>query len=138
MDDYYQYGSRNEVLLALGYSSYEDYLGSELWAGIRERVLTRDGHKCRLCDKRAATCIHHIDYSRETMLGEKIDLMYSLCYGCHQRLEFDSTAPGRKLKFSSVVSKTLRLMKAKGKKPRGKPWIGLRHRDKWRRRRGGY
>lgn len=36
------YVERDEVLKALGFSSYAAYLGSDLWAGIRARVLRRD------------------------------------------------------------------------------------------------
>ncbi len=55
------------------------------FGGLRERVLERDGHTCRGCgasgrDKRSIV-VHHRRPGRS-----RLDLMISLCPGCHARI----------------------------------------------------
>lgn len=127
------YDERDVNLAMMGYSSYEEYLDSDLWQTIRLRVLERDNHLCRVCDKpeRPAACVHHTSYAVSVLKGEDISSLYSLCHGHHLTVEFDSTVPGRKLHLKSVVKKTARHLKFKDKKRRpSKPWIGLKHKKK--------
>ena len=57
----------------------------EYFGGLREMVLERDGYRCRVCDrpgtgKRSITVHHRVP-------GEsKLQLMISLCPGCHARV----------------------------------------------------
>jgi 5-methylcytosine-specific restriction endonuclease McrA len=81
------YGQRGKTLLALGYPSYQLYLESELWAGIRKRVIERDGQLCRVC-KFLAKEVHHTDYLEDTLTGANLDHMLSLCARCHHKIEF--------------------------------------------------
>lgn len=128
------YEERGRILKKMGYGTYQSYLESELWVSIRQRVLERDKNKCRLCDK-PANIVHHAGYTLEQLQGKADHLLFSLCHGCHKRLEFDLTEPKRKLCVSSVVAKTLTWLKAKGKKrKRSKPWLGLRHKRKYQQR----
>jgi hypothetical protein len=81
-------GCGNPKVLALGLCSTcytlkrqdEEYFG-----GLREAVLERDGHRCRVCDasgrnKRSITVHHRIP-------GKSVlSLMISLCPGCHAKV----------------------------------------------------
>lgn len=81
------YSDRNRLVVELGYENYNDYLSSPLWAGIRTRVLAHLNPICRLCGK-AGKQIHHLNYSRDTLLGKKLDGMIVLCYRCHRKCEY--------------------------------------------------
>lgn len=81
------YERRGEALHGAGYTRYEDYLKGEEWRAIRGRKLKKRP-QCLLCG-RAATQVHHLDYSEPTLLGMHMDLLVSLCDGCHEDLEYD-------------------------------------------------
>lgn len=69
-------------------SRYQDYLGSEVWKSIRQKILDRDGYRCRICGKR--TCVvHHRNYDSATMSGDSLDSLISLCRGCHKSVHRD-------------------------------------------------
>lgn len=82
------YESRNEILKEIGYESYSDYLDSPLWKTIRVKVLDRDKKKCYICEG-GASVVHHHSYQKETMAGEDMGKLYSLCPLCHYSIEFD-------------------------------------------------
>ena len=88
---------RQVILEDLGFKNYNQYLKSDLWKTIRERVLERDG---RVCKGRAHAMmlqlaspdeaaqftelhVHHYRYDRDTLLGENIDDLITLCSKCH-------------------------------------------------------
>lgn len=81
-------------------SNYELYLRSELWAGIRLRVLTRDNHECCVC-LGLATQVHHLAYDRDTMRGRSIRRLVSMCAGCHREIEFDKDGNKRHLHMAN-------------------------------------
>lgn len=82
------YAARDANLRALGFSSYQAYLASEMWAEIRGKVLERDGEKCRLCGKPAGQ-VHHTSYAREVLAGRDLHRLAAICGGCHLYIEFD-------------------------------------------------
>lgn len=86
-DRYGAYRRRNKRLRDMGFSSYEDYLLSELWAAIRVKVLARDGRKCQACGK-PASIAHHSSYSKGTLDGQNLRGIWSLCRPCHKFIEF--------------------------------------------------
>lgn len=79
--------ARNARLLKLGYSSYADYLSSDLWKTIRGKKLQKYP-SCLLCGKPAGE-VHHLSYDQETMLGTKDFCLVQLCGDCHHLIEFD-------------------------------------------------
>jgi hypothetical protein len=85
----------------LGFSTYQEYLKSDLWKQIRAKVLLRDGGLCRLCGK-PASCVHHQSYVLNVMSGERLDDLYSVCDPCHLLVEFASD--GKKRPFKKVTS----------------------------------
>lgn len=80
------YAQRNLLLPQLGFSTYNAYLASALWAEIRDAVLDRDDHQCRLCGDKT-NVVHHLDYSRETLLGDTLDGLAAICRECHGKIE---------------------------------------------------
>ncbi len=80
------YRERNRNLHAMGYSSYAEYLQSDLWKGIRSRVLLPDT-KCYICD-RLATQLHHTAYRKCDLEGRDLRRLIPLCHPCHERIEF--------------------------------------------------
>jgi hypothetical protein len=71
-------------LRALGFASYEDYLRSSHWKGIR-RLFWASGRskQCVCCDK-AGRALHHFDYG---CLGhETLDDLVLVCEPCHSEI----------------------------------------------------
>ncbi len=66
---------------------YAEYLQSPLWKLIRERVLIRDDWECQMCGKQADV-VHHKSYKPEVLAGKKDSELVSLCFGCHNDIEF--------------------------------------------------
>lgn len=82
------YEARDRTLLAMGFSSYREYLASDLWAGIREQVRARCHYRCRMCKGRA-TQVHHLSYTRPVLEGKDPQQLIALCGRCHKKVEFD-------------------------------------------------
>lgn len=82
-----EYRERHRVLSDLGFLSYEEYLASPLWQGIRLRKLKEDNH-CWGCGRPGCWQVHHADYSRETLLGESLMGLRTICDRCHKWAEF--------------------------------------------------
>ena len=97
------YRLRYDNLVALGFSSYPDYLDSRLWLSIRARVLARDLGRCICCD-RPAVSVHHITYNLSVLRGEQDDQLVSVCLGCHKTIEFWH---GKKLSSGPIILKKL-------------------------------
>lgn len=134
------YVDRDSNLRDLGYRGYGDYLESVAWACIRLQVIKRDRGLCIICSKNAAA-VHHVNYSKETLRGDTLDHLYSICNGCHKEVELDKE--GNKRSFKDARNKFWQMVKAsKGKgrvlnkaerrklgldKGGGRPAIGLAH-----------
>lgn len=81
------YAERAAAVKRLGFSSYQAYLDSPLWAEIRQRVLLRDRGECRTCG-RPAVQVHHAQYDEATLAGAILRHLAAICSGCHRRVEF--------------------------------------------------
>lgn len=81
------YQRRTESLAMLGFTSYADYLRSDLWKKIRARVLRLNRGACRSCSN-PATEVHHRHYSIDVMSGEDIRSLAAVCRNCHKTSEF--------------------------------------------------
>lgn len=84
-----------KIIERLGFATYPEYLASPLWKGIRAKVLARDKHSCVRCHEKAVQ-VHHLQYSMDTLRGDCLDFLASLCRACHEHGEFDG---GRKVKL---------------------------------------
>ena len=87
------YARRNELLLELGFLSYEEYLASDLWQKIRLETMTRANWHCDVCHLAKAVSVHHRDYNRRALTVGGEDL-YAICLACHEDVEITPT--GRK------------------------------------------
>jgi hypothetical protein len=102
----YQPRSFKRCLKHLGFQSYQEYLQSDLWKSIRERVLVRDNRICKACNAQANT-VHHLIYNFKVLSGEFDDALVALCIDCHKRIEFDRNDKKRDLKHANQVLKSL-------------------------------
>ncbi len=100
--DVSHYLKRNRLLKKLGFGSYREYLMSDLWREIREKVFAAKGRVCFLCPA-AATEIHHCRYAKSDLLGRRMIGMFPLCGKCHHAVEFDPS--GRKLSMPQMRHK---------------------------------
>ena len=62
------------------YKKYYDYINSEEWQELRQKILKRDGYKCQICNK-SANHVHHLTYVHFTK--EYMFELVSLCEMCH-------------------------------------------------------
>lgn len=60
---------------------HNEYLRSPQWRSLRAKVLARDSGQCRLCEKKAATQVHHLTYAR--WRHERDFDLVSVCDDCH-------------------------------------------------------
>lgn len=90
------YKDRNVLLLQLGYNSYDEYLQSPLWYGIRKRGFEYHGKVCMLC-KGTAVALHHIGYGMDVLTGKCLDSLAPLCNECHVKVEFRTNGNKRTL-----------------------------------------
>lgn len=65
---------------------YQEYLHSQEWKNIREEILERDGHKCKLCGSTENLRVHHKSY--ECLYEEECAMqdLITLCEKCHGEL----------------------------------------------------
>ena len=59
------------------------------WNELRSAVITRDGHKCRLCGERENLSIHHIIHKEKTGPDSLRNLL-TLCASCHTQMHLDT------------------------------------------------
>jgi len=88
-----KYKTRNNILEELGYDDYGDYLKSDLWSEIRDRVLKESGYQCICCgkqklDETLVMQVHHMVYSKENLSGESLYGLVAICRSCHAKAEF--------------------------------------------------
>ena len=95
---YNAYHERNVLLSHIGFTDYGEYLASNLWKSIRKKILAARP-LCRFCDN-IATCVHHMSYAENILLGKELKGLVPLCHGHHHYLEFDSN--GNKRDFGSM------------------------------------
>lgn len=78
--------NKSKIFARLGFASYDEYLESDFWKAIRERVFAEKGKKCVKCGKPANT-VHHSRYDRATLMGETIESLFPVCRKCHIEAE---------------------------------------------------
>lgn len=83
-----------KTLLFMAKANGGRLLGSVSWKVVRELVLFRDGHECKLCGKKSELHIHHTDYP-----DWDLDKLVTLCADCHM-----SQPKRRRRKISDVKS----------------------------------
>lgn len=99
--------SRNLLIQKLGFASYSAYLDSDLWKGIRERVLARDRGICQVC-KGPGSQAHHRVYALVGLLGKRIENIVTICRACHQLVEFANDGSKRSVRSARAAYRRLR------------------------------
>lgn len=123
------YLDRNNVLAGMGFTTYAAYLASDIWAGIKARVLVPGRTGCALCRSRARV-VHHHAYTAENLAGVSLAGMYPLCFGCHETVEHGRG--GRKLSFPAVRRKFAALLLLR--KAAGAAETPKKTKPRWKRR----
>lgn len=64
--------------------AYDEYLKTQHWRELRERILWRAGFRCRLCETHQGPIdVHHLTYERR---GCEFDSdLIALCRDCHTK-----------------------------------------------------
>lgn len=97
-----EYRRRAANLSKLGYKNYSSYLNSPRWRVIRRKVIA--AATCACCKRRPPRQVHHLDYSEETLLGERLFGLLPVCGGCHRRIEFHSNGDKRSFAQARVTA----------------------------------
>lgn len=81
------YEDRRLLVADLGFTTYREYLRSDLWKSIRSRVFEEKSRNCcnRKCQKKA-TCVHHEFYTASALEGSCIRYLWPLCDTCHSKV----------------------------------------------------
>lgn len=80
------YQKRDVVLRAMGFDSYNQYLNSELWSDIRQKII--GAHRvCWKCDS-LASVVHHRRYDLPTLMGLDLCGLVAVCQDCHEEAEY--------------------------------------------------
>jgi len=80
------YADRKVFLAEVGFKTYRSYLASDLWKGIRAKVL-RERPACEFCGS-PATQVHHSSYWPAVLRGEATKALHPTCASCHKAGEF--------------------------------------------------
>jgi len=86
MSKYKTYYNRDKKLKLLGFDSYQEYLKSDLWESIRNKVLKLEGYKCCVCGKKANQVHHRTSLSG--LAGKNLQSLRAVCQHCHYLAEF--------------------------------------------------
>lgn len=125
----FHYTLRNIFLKELGYKSYKEYLQSQDWKSIRDNIL-KESPNCILCENKAVL-LHHTKYDISALLGLRKHVLASLCYHCHEKIEFEEKD---KNGLSEANSKLFTLAR---KTKLGKSWLKAYHKGLSMERLGG-
>lgn len=110
------YGERNRLLLSMGFGSYQEYLRSPLWQGIRRAVL-HGRPACVRCGGRSALA-HHVRYTRENLSGRSMDGLVPMCWDCHREIEFGPDGAKRSPREAELAASKKSPHKRKKKRDR--------------------
>lgn len=71
---------------------YNQYLQSDVWKDLRQRIFARDSFLCQVCLKNKATAVHHLSYDSLFNPNQKKDFAFnliSICNECHSIIHYD-------------------------------------------------
>jgi hypothetical protein len=94
------WAERQGYLRDLGFGAYLDYLESDLWRSIRERVFA-ESRECFACG-RYATQVHHERYTPENLSGRSLAGLWRVCGSCHHLAEFSKDGSKRTLQEANA------------------------------------
>jgi len=102
------YEKRNRILKKLGFRDYAEYLQSELWSEIRQKVIQDSRGSCRICGNRKSLQVHHKKYTLLNLSGKRTRGLVVLCNGCHYSAEFKNGEKRTLPEVQKVFKRTLR------------------------------
>lgn len=76
-------GYMDRLALRVKGFSYERFLQSNYWQKVRQRVLKRDGFKCRICKNGSELHVHHDTYKNHFQEHKHLGDLLTLCKDCH-------------------------------------------------------
>lgn len=107
------YDRRDSNLRSLGFSSYREYLMSDLWRQVKIKAFQKHGNKCIGCGGMAQT-FHHTRYFQSVLKGENLGYLKPICHDCHREIEFHERT-GKKMKITYANKILIRKRKAKNR-----------------------
>jgi len=66
--------------------TYQTYLETPLWRGIRRRVIADRGRYCEACGSRRKIQVHHSIYERYILEGKSTVGLVVVCEPCHKKI----------------------------------------------------
>ena len=69
------------------YGKYLNYLESEIWLNLKNKIKKRDKNKCTKCNSNLNLQVHHLTY--ENLFNEKDEDLITLCSKCHKDFHKD-------------------------------------------------
>lgn len=93
-----EYTVRENALKSLGFATYEDYLISGLYTGIRKHFFAIN-KVCFVCGGKPDQ-IHHQSYKVKVLTGIESKYLYAICRVCHTECEYEG---GNKLSPSQAT-----------------------------------
>ena len=100
---------RNDSLSRLRFATYRDYLKSDLWRSIRDKLLPAT---CECCSE-PATVVHHTSYALDVMKGENKIHLHPVCNSCHGRAKGRTSTIAKKPACSSCGVRGVKFRKKK-------------------------
>lgn len=76
----------NNIRKYLEFDNYQEYLASDLWQSIRQRVFEQKGKFCNYCKSTNRLQIHHLSYSANVLAGKNIVPLIVVCNECHFKI----------------------------------------------------
>ena len=90
------------------YPQYERYIKSSKWRNIRQRVMARDGQRCKMCNSTENLQVHHLTYEHLYKEENYLYDLVTLCKKCHEK----ETNKGKQ---AHLIYKEIKRNKKKGK-----------------------
>lgn len=99
-----QFGVRNRLLKELGLKNYQEYLKSNIWKQIKQKIANRRTKqkdfwkKCMICGSTRYIQIHHVKYTKIKEVS--LHALRPLCNRCHQQIHIISLSSNLSLRVS--------------------------------------
>lgn len=103
------FSKRNNILKKSGFDKYQDFLKSDIWLKIKERVAKKAQtnpywRTCYICKQEKAIQLHHLKY-KKIMLKVTLNSIFPLCDDCHGKTHKIASVEG--VSFKVAMKKVL-------------------------------
>ncbi len=84
MEEHPTYGQiMDELRIPASHRTYQHFLKSRYWWTCKQRVLQRDGGRCRWCGSSDSVEVHHLSYRHHGNEANHLEDLVTLCRMCH-------------------------------------------------------